>query len=109
MARIFNPGDFRHKIDFLQRIAGQDDYGEPIDDWVVFKSAWASKEPILGNEYFAALTTDTKVEVKFNCRYIPGITNEMRIKHGNEIYEILSAIDVKSLHRELLCYCRLVK
>lgn len=109
MARIFNPGNYRHKIQFLKHATGYDDYGEPIDSWEVFKSAWASKEPILGNEYFAALTTDTKVEVKFNCRYIPGITNEMRIKHCNEIYEILSAIDVKSMHKELLCYCKLVK
>ena len=50
-----------------------------------------------------------KVEVKFNMRYIEGITSEMRIKHGLEIYEILSAVNVKSLNRELLCYCKLVK
>jgi SPP1 family predicted phage head-tail adaptor len=102
--------DYRHKIDFLQRITGYDDYGEPIDVWQPFKEGiWASKEPILGNEYFVALTTGTKVEVKFNMRYIPGVTNEMRIQHGEEVYEILSAINVKSLNRELLCYCKLVK
>lgn len=102
--------DYRHKIDFLKRSVGQDDYGEPIDTWVAYKSGiWASKEPILGNEYLASLTTDTKVEVKFNCRYISGITNEMRIRHGDEVYEILSAINVKSLNRELLCYCKLVR
>lgn len=110
MEKRFNPGNFRFKIDFLQPPIGQDDYGEPLEEWLIFKSGvYASKEPILGNEYFVALTTDTKVEVKFNCRYIPDITNEMRIKHNNEVYEILSAIDVKSLHRELLCYCRMVK
>ncbi len=98
----------RQKISFLQHAPGHDDYGEPIDTWTVFKSVWASKEPILGNEYFTALTTNNKVEVKINCRYTPGITNQMRIKHGTEIYEILSVIDVKSMHRELLCYCKLV-
>lgn len=102
--------DYRHKIDFLQRQQGYDDYGEPIDNWIPFKSGiWASKEPLLGNEFFTALTTDNKVEVKFNCRYMAGVTNDMRIRHGNEVYEILSAINVKSLNRELLCYCRLVK
>lgn len=102
--------DYRHKIDFLYRAKGRDEYGEPIDTWEPFKEGiWASKDPLLGNEYFNALTTDTKVEVKFNMRYVEGITNEMRIKHGNEVYEILSAINVKGLNRELLCYCRLVK
>lgn len=102
--------DYRHKIDFLYRAKGRDEYGEPVDEWQIFKAGiWASKDPLLGNEYFNALTTDTKVEVKFNMRYVEGITNEMRIKHGNEVYEILSAVNVKGLNRELLCYCRLVK
>ncbi len=104
-----NPGEYRKRISFKKRSSGQDSYGEPVDTWTTFKSAWASKKPILGNEYFAGLTTDSKVEVKFNCRYTPGVTNEMRIQHGNEVYEILSVIDVESLHKELLCYCRMVK
>ena len=115
MARQFNPGNFRHKINFLSIKLGsdgkpaRDDYGELTGEYDILKTVYASKEPILGNEYFSALTVESKVEVKFNCRYTSGITNEMRIQHGTEVYEILSAIDVKSLHRELLCYCRLVR
>ena len=102
--------DRRNKIDFLQWLTGQDEYGDPLNAWGPFVSGiWSSKDPLLGNEYFASLTAGTKVQVKFNTRYIPGITDKMRIQHGTEIYEILSAIDVKSQHRELLCYCRLVE
>lgn len=101
--------DYRHKIDFLRHVKDRDDYGEPIDSWEVFKEGvWASKDPLLGNEYFNALTANTKVEVKFNMRYIDGVTNNMRIKHDDELYEILSVVNVRSLNRELLCYCRLV-
>lgn len=102
--------DYRHRIDFLHLVKKRDEYGEYIEKWEPFKEGiWASKDPLLGNEYFTALTTDTKVEVKFNMRYVKGITNEMRIKHNEEVYEILSAVNVKGLSRELLCYCRLVK
>lgn len=104
--------DYRYKIDFLKHATGYDDYGEPIDEWVPVEGktgVWASKEPLLGNEYFTALTVNNKVEVKFNMRYVDGVVNEMRIKHGAEVYEILSAINVKGLNRELLCYCKLVK
>lgn len=103
--------DYRHKIDFLQREPGRDEYGDPIDKWPVFREGiWASKDPLLGNEFFTALTTENKIEAKFNMRFIPGITSEMRIKHGEEIYEIIGPpINVKSLNRELLCYCKLVK
>ncbi len=109
--------DYRQKIDFIQRRVGENgkplknEYGELVDEWEIFKeSIWASKEPLLGNEYFNALTTNTKVEVKLNMRFIHGITSEMRIQHGDEVYEIIGPpINVKSLNRELLCYCRLVK
>lgn len=102
--------DYRHKIDFLHRVKGRDEWGEPIDEWSVFRSnIWTSKDPLLGNEFFAAQTTDNKVEVKFNMRFMPGITSEMRIRHGEEIYEIIGPpVNVKSLNRELLCYCRMV-
>ena len=83
--------DYRHKIDFLRYVKDRDDYGEPIDSWEVFKEGvWASKDPLLGNEYFNALTANTKVEVKFNMRYIDGVTNNMRIKHDDELCESLS-------------------
>ena len=102
--------DYRHKIDFLKQVKGYDDYGEPVDEWTPFKSGvWASKDPLLGNEYFTALTVDSKVEVKFNMHYFEGVTNEMRIRQGEEVYEILSSVNVSSLNRELLCYCKLVK
>ena len=103
--------DYRHKIDFLQKIKGYDKYGEPIDDWEVSKGGiWASYDPLLGNEFFAALTTDNKVEAKFNMRYIDGIASEMRIRFNGNDYEILGQpVNVRGLNRELLCYCRLVK
>lgn len=103
--------DYRYKIDFLKHTKTKDEYGEPIDSWEPFKTGiWASKDPLIGKEFFTALTTDNKVEVKFNMRFIPDITSDMRIRHGNEIYEIIGPpVNVKGLNRELLCYCRLVK
>jgi SPP1 family predicted phage head-tail adaptor len=108
MEKSLNPGNYRHRISFLQEKPGDDETGDPSGDWVVFKSAWASKDPILGNEFYNALSANTKVDVKFNSRYISGVTNTMRIQHGEKIHEILSAINVKSMNKELLCYCRLV-
>ena len=103
--------DYRHKIDFLKREDGRNEYGEPTDNWIPFKSGiWASMDPLLGNEFFAAFTTDNKIEIKFNMRFIPGVTSDMRIRHGETLYEILGQpVNVKGLNRELLCYCRAVR
>ncbi len=101
--------DMRSKITFISPPTGQDDYGAPNTTWTTYKAdIWASKEPLLGNEYLTAESTNSKVEVKFRTRYFTGPTNAMRIQHGTKIYQILSAINVKSLNREWLFYCKLV-
>lgn len=111
MRRMIKPGEYRQKIQFLKKGDARDKYGEPIESWVPFNVRLipAKLQPVLGNEYFTALTTETKVESKIECRYIPGITNEMRIKHGADIYEILSVIDVDTAHVQWLIYVKLVR
>jgi len=102
--------DYRNKIDILYLINGYDAEGEPTDTWESYAAGvWASKEPLLGNEFFAAEQTQSKVEVKFRTRFIRGVKNEMRVQDDEGTYEILSAINVKNLNRELLMYCKKVK
>lgn len=110
MRRMIKPGEYRQKIQFLKKGTGRDKYGEPVDVWLPFNTRMipAKLQPVLGNEYFTALTTDTKVEAKIEFRYIPGISNEMRVKHGDDVYEILSAIDVDTAHVQWLIYVKLV-
>lgn len=101
--------DKRSKVDFLSPPTSQDDYGGPSGAWGAFKTGiWCSKEPILGNEYFAANAAQSEVSCKFRCHWFSGVLNTMRIQHGSEVYQILSAINVKELNRELLCYCKRV-
>ena len=102
--------DYRHKITFLKLTKTKDKYGDIIDTWSDFKTVWASKDPLLGNEFFSALTLENKVEIKFNMRYVADITSAMRLQHGNDVFEIIGEpVNVKGLNRELLCYCRLVR
>jgi SPP1 family predicted phage head-tail adaptor len=104
--------DMRTKITILALQPGYDPEGEPIDEWKPvdgLANIWASKEPLLGNEFFAAEQTQSKVEVKFRTRYVSGVTNEMRVQDEEGIYEILSVINVKNLNRDLLMYCKKVK
>lgn len=101
--------DKRAKITFLVPPTGTDSYGAPSGAWTTFAaSVWASKEPILGNEYFSAQAVQSDVKVKFRCDWFSGVLDTMRIQHGSELYQILDAINVKNYNRELLCYCKKV-
>lgn len=84
--------------------------GDNTQEWLDFlTNIRASKEPLIGKEYFQASAVQSLVEVKFRTRYRPGITRAMRIQHGNEVYEIISEpVNVQGLNKELLFYCRLV-
>lgn len=104
--------DMRTKITILALQRGYDSEGEPTNDWKPvdgLTGLWASKEPLLGSEFFAAEQTQSKVEVKFRTYYTPGVENEMRVQDSEGTYDILSAVNVKSLNRELLMYCKKVK
>ena len=106
---MINPGKYNIKISFLKREAGQDDYGEPVDTWDVFKGAWANKFDFIGTDFYASQTESTKVEVKFRCRYLTNITKDMRVQQGTNIYEIVGTpIDIDNKHAELLIYCKAV-
>lgn len=101
--------DMRNIINIKQRVDNYNSFGEHTDTWeIVFADIFASKEPLLGREYFSAEATQSSVEMKFRTFYFDGVKNEMRIECDGETFEILSAINVKSLNRELLMYCKKV-
>ena len=101
--------DMRSIVTFQSPPTGVDEYGAPNITWSdTFKNVFASVEPLIGNEYYTANAMQTKAEVKIRTYYFDGVTNLMRIKHGDTYYKILSAVNVKSLNRELLCYCEKV-
>lgn len=99
----------RRKIEILQLVDGQNEYGESQRVWQAFKSPFASAEPLLGREFFAAEAAQSKVEIKFRLRYTPGIETTMRIRHRGSDYEILSVVNVEDRDREMLLYARKVQ
>lgn len=89
----------------------QDDYGELTNEWIPFKSnIWAKKDPIIGKEFYSALTNEVQIDAKFTTGYFNGTTSEMRLKHNDRVYEIIGEpINIGDKNMELLFYCRLVK
>ena len=106
MIRPINPGALRHKITILKRIKGQSPTGDIINDWAVHKEVRAAMIPLLGKELYSAMTADILVKIKFVMRYIDGVCEGMRIRHKEQVYDIISAQNVNALGVELVCYCK---
>lgn len=108
---MINPGELRHRIQFLEHKAIKDEEGIQKKVWVPIEPIseyWASRQNLHGTEFFAAQQAKSKVTVKFKTRYIPGITTDMRIKHNNEVFNIIYIDNIKGLNREMEFLCELV-
>lgn len=101
-------GSLKHRITFKQRQSTQNTYGEELT-WTTVTTLWASAEPILGREYFSAERMNTKVQIKFRCRYFTGLNETLRIAFEGNDYEIIDAMNIKVMDREVLIYAKRVE
>ena len=102
--------DRNKKITIIQPVTStQDEYGEPLGEYITIYTLWASYEPLIGKEYFLAEQTQSEVVGKFRTQYVEGITTDMQIVFEGTTYDIQSVIDFKSQHRELIIMCKLVR
>lgn len=85
-------GKYKSKITIIQDInRGRnitDDNDNPIEDWQIWKTVWARKEGLSGRVFYQAEAVQAECDILFTIRYIAGITTDMRIKEGTNLYRI---------------------
>lgn len=93
------------KIDILKQVRGYDEYGEPIDELqTIAANIWAYYRQVSGNEYFSALTANTKVDALFSIAYRKDIDTTCKVKFRGEIYEITRIDDYEGYKETLTIY-----
>jgi len=108
---MIKPGELRHRVDILAPPTTRNDFGEvDISDdeqWSVFKTVWASVEPLKGRELFTVQQINSEITLRVKMWYIPGVKANMRIRSRGQIFEIVGPpIDNKQTHRELELMCK---
>ncbi len=101
-------GQLDQRITLEQRVQGQDEFGQPVDTWAPFLTAWAAVEPLAGREFIAAMAAVSEVTARVRLRYRPGVTSAMRVNHGGTLYGITHVADVRSARRELQLMCKML-
>ena len=87
---------------------GQDAIGQPIEAWSNLIAdgdgkCWAEIKDISGKEFIAADAENAKVTTRITIRYRAGITAEMRVLHGVDVYNVLAVLGQEN--RTLLLMC----
>ena len=98
-------GDLRHKIIIQQVTETKDAYGAVAETWTTFVNAWASIEPLRGQEFFAARQVNADVTHRVRTRYRAGVTPKMRIAFGDRVLEIEVVLNLGERNRELELLC----
>ncbi|AWK50485.1 head-tail adaptor protein [Clostridium beijerinckii] len=95
------------KISIIKLTSYQDEIGNDIEEEAPVpgcENIWAYYRHISGTEYFAAATTNTKVEVTFQINWRTGIDTSMKILYNNKTYCITHIDDFEGKKTDLKIY-----
>lgn len=101
-------GQLDQRISVERFTRTEDELGQPIESWAPLFTCWAAVEPLTGREYLAAQAAVSEVTARIRMRFRPWMTAEDRVIHNGTTYNIVSLIDVRSGHRELVLMCKAV-
>ena len=90
-----NPGELRHRItiQILETVVNEN--GFEVEEWMDFKTLWASIKNLHGREYFEAAAVQKENTVKFTIRYFDGIDTSMKILFKDKHYNITSIDNIR--------------
>ncbi|MDO3680428.1 phage head closure protein [Paenibacillus ehimensis] len=69
------------------------DEGISVPNWVDHATVWASRRPLRGREFFAAAAVNAENTVRYEIRYRPGITPDMRLLDSGRTYSISAVLE----------------
>lgn len=99
-------GQLDQRVTVERNTTTTDGWGGVVTTWAPLFTAWAAVEPLTGREYLAAQAAVSEVTARIRMRFRPWMTAEDRVIHNGTTYNIVSLIDVRSDHRELVLMCK---
>lgn len=90
-----NIGDLKHRITIQQFTTTVNENAFEVEDWINYKTIWASISNLHGREYFQAAAVQAEKTVKFTIRYNSSINTDMRIVFNSKKYDIKFIDNIK--------------
>ena len=99
---MINAGELRNKITIQSQTASTNAYGESRTWGNYLANIYAKILPnSVGRDALGAAEAN-KEAIKFQVRYVAGVTPDMRIVHGGQNYRITHCENVRGMNVELL-------
>ena len=85
-------GRMRYRIDVQEFSISKNANGFPVKTWNTVCSIWADVVPVSGKELLNSGQIISEVTHKIYIRYRDGINTDMRVKHEDKYYNIISVL-----------------
>lgn len=90
---MIQPGKLRERITVQVPSGSSNPLGETVISWSNSTSVWASVEGVSAREALVLGQQDTTVTHRVRLRYLPGLTQDMRLAWRNRTLEIISLLE----------------
>lgn len=101
-----NPSHLNKRISILEMSTPQNSYGEFENVWNEISTMWANVRTLTGRALYQANQVHAEVSVKIIVRYRQDIRENMRIRYGNRILEIITVVNMNEGNRYLELSCK---
>jgi SPP1 family predicted phage head-tail adaptor len=98
------PGRLRIPVVIQRPVYATKENGERVATWETVTRAYASIEPLQGQQLERAKAFGATVTHKMITRWQQGISPDMRVVFGNRKFSITAALNVEEANRELDIY-----
>lgn len=95
-----NVGKMRHRIEIQVYSDFENELGEMTKQWITYKTLWAEKKQLRGNNSLDADKEGIEYTYRFKIRYRNDLDESMRIVHRGIVYDIkhINSIDEVNLY-----------
>ena len=104
-----NPGELRHRIEFVTRISGTNENGFPVEEETSEFSCYAKVHNTSGTEQIKSGTDLVETKTRFLIRYTDEINEDMFIKFNGDYYDIKYINDYEFKHEYKEVWAQLQK
>jgi SPP1 family predicted phage head-tail adaptor len=101
---MIDAGKLRERVTVQQASGNRNSLGETVLAWADWQTVWASVEGVSARESLAFGQQEIAVTHRVRLRYLPGLTQNMRLNWRNRTLEIVSLLERgnRSEH-EIIC------
>lgn len=102
---MISAGKLRHRVVLERQIHSRDEHGGVVVTWSTEAELWAEIVPLSGREFIAAQATQAGVNTRITIRWREGVTPAMRVRHGQDIYNIQAVLPDATLRGHITLMC----